>query len=77
MADQQNFHAAVAELRRLTKSAENRSLVSLLVRASAVSRPAARVLVNSELRSRADRKQAILDAAEAIRAAAAGKAAGE
>jgi hypothetical protein len=71
----QNFRAALDTLRQHTRSGSTRSLVSVLVRAVAVSKPAARAVVSNPLRSRAERRQAIIDAARAIRAADEGKAA--
>jgi len=64
------YRAALEMLRQHTRSGPTRSLVSLLVRATAVSRPAAHVLMNSELRTRQQRREAIITAAAAIAAAA-------
>jgi hypothetical protein len=65
-----NYRAALALLRTVSKSGESRAMVSVLVRTVAVNKAAARAVVRNPMRSRAERKQAVIDAAEAIRAAA-------
>jgi hypothetical protein len=62
------FRAALRALREATCSADNRSLVSLLVRATALSPTAARVLVKNSLRTRSERREAVIAAAVAMAA---------
>ena len=74
MSSNPDYRAAISELRAFTKSAADRPTVSVLVRAAVISRPAARAVLANPLRTRSDRKKAVLDAVAAIAAAEAAKA---
>jgi hypothetical protein len=66
----QTFRAALDQLRQHTHSSATRPLISLLVQAIAMSRPVARILAKAELRTKAQRREAVIAATAALAAAA-------
>ena len=65
------YRAALAELRQFSRSAPDRGAVSILVRTVSISKAAARVVVQNQLNTKAERQRAVIAAADAIRADAA------
>jgi hypothetical protein len=65
-ADPTTYRVALDELRRFTRSGPDRSPLSVLLRTVAISRAAAKAVLRSELRTKAQRRDAIIVAAAAI-----------
>jgi hypothetical protein len=64
-----DYHLALNRLREATRSGPDRSPFATLVRVVATNRAAARAVMRSPLRTRAQRRTAIVAAAQAMAAA--------